>query len=427
MTTTHPGPAAAAVAQADPSDLDGAALLSCDQVAGLLRAAVAHGGGRLTSWRLDHIDAQPGHATTATYLAVVDWPFGPRRELLGASARVGQRLLSDERAVIFADGRREVAVWLHPHDPDLPGLARCSSPAALATLLNEHRALPEPIAAAQVAVETIGYRPRRRAVLKARVHTSRGIRVLYVKVLREEVFGAVQRRHELLLGAGVPAPPVLAATSDHVLVLAELTGRPLATAIFDPVPPCRAEDLVALLDAMPTAATRLPRRAPWVDALDHYADVVASALPHSEARLARLTRDIRSGLAASAETEPVAEPTHGDLHEGQLLVTGGAVSGLLDVDTVGPGRRVDDLACLVGHLSTVQRMNPLQAARVQRLLRTWLPVFDARVDPIELRLRAAGVVISLATGPYRGQEQNWRQETEAILDAAERLVRSAHG
>jgi aminoglycoside phosphotransferase len=154
---------------------------------------------------------------------------------------------------------------------------------------------------------------------------------------------------------------------------------------------------------------------------------VASALPQSQARLARLTRDIGTGLAAQAETDPVAEPTHGDFHEGQLLVTGGAVSGLLDVDTVGPGRRVDDLACLVGHLSTVQRMNSLQAARVQRLLRTWLPVFDARVDPIELRLRAAGVVISLATGPYRGQEPHWRQETEAILAAAERLVRSAHG
>ena len=85
---------------------------------------------------------------------------------------------------------------------------------------------------------------------------------------------------------------------------------------------------------------------------------------------------------------------------------------------------MDDLACLVAHLSTVQRMNTRQAARVQRLVRTWMPVFDARVDPVELRLRAAGVIISLATGPYRSQEPRWRQETMAIVDAAERLVRS---
>jgi hypothetical protein len=133
-------------------------------------------------------------------------------------------------------------------------------------------------------------------------------------------------------------------------------------------------------------------------------------------------RQIEAGLILGP---PGREATHGDFHEGQLLVAGGAVSGLLDVDTIGPGHRVDDLACLLAHLSTVQRMNTRQAARMQRLVRTWMPVFDARVDPVQLRLRAAGVVISLATGPYRGQEPRWRQETMDIVDAAERLVRSA--
>ena len=70
-------------------------------------------------------------------------------------------------------------------------------------------------------------------------------------------------------------------------------------------------------------------------------------------------------------------------------------------------------------------MSTVQAARVSQLVRTWMPVFDARVDPVELRLRAAGVVVSLATGPYRGQEPHWEAETEQIVDAAERLVRSA--
>jgi hypothetical protein len=106
-------------------------------------------------------------------------------------------------------------------------------------------------------------------------------------------------------------------------------------------------------------------------------------------------------------------------------VADGRVTGLLDIDTVGPGRRADDLACLVAHLSTVQRMSTVQAARVSQLVRTWMPVFDARVDPVELRLRAAGVVVSLATGPYRGQEPRWEAETEQIVEAAERLVRSA--
>ena len=68
-------------------------------------------------------------------------------------------------------------------------------------------------------------------------------------------------------------------------------------------------------------------------------------------------------------------------------------------------------------------MTASQAERVHTLIREWVPVFDRRVDPIELRLRAAAVVISLATGPYRGQEPGWEGETRRMIDSAEALVR----
>ena len=202
--------------------------------------------------------------------------------------------------MIFADGSREVAVWLYPNDPDLPGLARAASPAAVADLLNEHRALPQPVTPTRSLLETVGYRPRRRAVLRVIVRTPAGRVVFYVKVLREAAFAATLRRHELLIEAGLPAPPVAAATTDFVLVLRELSGRPLASAMFDSVPPCRAEDLVGLLDAMPTEISLLPRRAPWVDSVEQYAAMVAAALPELGARLASLTAAIRGGLAGRA-------------------------------------------------------------------------------------------------------------------------------
>ena len=41
----------------------------------------------------------------------------------------------------------------------------------------------------------------------------------------------------------------------------------------------------------------------------------------------------------------------------------------------------------------------------------------------ELRLRAAAVVISLATGPYRGQDIDWRQQTMGMIRSAGALVR----
>ncbi|GAA1434795.1 hypothetical protein GCM10009616_30060 [Microlunatus lacustris] len=401
---------------------DGAGLLTSAEVGDLLEAAVQHAGGRLAGWRLDHVDASPGRSTTATYAATVAWPGGVREELLGASARVGGRRGNDERAVIFGDGDREVAVWLYPADPDLPGLPRAAVPEELARLLTEHDVLGGPVHADELAVEVVSYRPRRRAVLRVRARRPSGAVTCYVKVLREAVFGPALERHTLLTRAGLPTPVVAAATRDCLLVLREVAGRPLARALFDEALPCRAEELVAVLDALPAAAAALPGRPPWADVVAGYAAVVAAALPALGPRLDRLTTAIAAGTAGEA---PGTEATHGDFHEGQLFVAGGRLTGLIDVDTLGPGRRVDDLACLLAHLSTVQRMDATQAVGLERLVRLWLPVFDARVDPASLRLRAAGVVVSLATGPYRGQEPDWAASTAAMVATAERLVASA--
>ena len=396
---------------------DGAGLLSSDEVGDVLEAAVSHAGGALVSWAIDHIDADPHRSTTATYSAIVDWAYGRRDELLGVSARARGLSESDARAEIFADGEREVAVWLYPNDPDLPGLARAAYPESVGDLLAEHQLVHPPAAASELSLEMIGYRPRRRAVLRVVV---RGRRTMYVKVLRDSAFEGVRDRHMVLAAAGVPAPRVLAATADRLLVLDEVPGTILAKAIFTDPSPCTAEQLIGVLDAMPAAVSRLERRAPWSASVEHYATMVIAAVPSQEERLTRLCAQIRRGL----EPLPLGhEPTHGDFHEGQIHVFGGRVVGILDVDTIGPGRRADDLACLIAHLSTIQRMNAEQTARVRNLLRAWVPVFDNRVDPVELRLRTAAVVISLATGPYRGQEPGWEQATLAMIDAAEALVR----
>jgi hypothetical protein len=400
---------------------DGSDLLTSAEAQEVLTAAVGHGGGRLVSWQLDHVDANPRRSTTATFHVVVDWPYGRREELIGVSARVDGTTRSDERAVIFGDGSREVAVWLYPNDPDLPGLHRAAFRDRFAGTLTDLGTLGRPVRPDQVRLELIGYRPRRRAVVKAVVDGPYGPEVFFVKALRERSFPGVLGRHQMLLDAGLPAPRIAAATADFLLVLRELPGRPLAAALFDDTPPIRAEDLVAVLDAMPAQVAALDRHRPWSDAVDQYARMVAAALPEAESMLVPMVDRIRSGLAGIPEGD---EPTHGDFYEAQLFVNQGRVSGILDIDTIGPGRRADDLACLVAHLATVQRMNADQAARVQRLITEWLPVFDRRVDPIELRLRAAAVAISLATGPYRGQEPDWQGETWQILRSADQLIRS---
>lgn len=397
---------------------DGSRLLTSPRVGPLLHAAVDHAGGQLGDWKLDHVDTNPEQSTTATYLAQVTWPWGQRSELLGVSARSGKLLPTDRGAEVFADGNREVAVWLYPHDPDLPGLPRAAFPDQLADLFNAEGLLGRPVTADSLEVTMIGYRPRRRAVVKVAVRD--GSEVFYLKVLRARRFDDVLERHRLLLEAGIPAPRVALVTPDHLLVTRELPGSSLASAIFGADDPCTAQQLIGALDAMPSAVAQLERRPPWSEAVSHYAAMVTSAVPDLGADLAWAAEQITSGLAGLA---PGQEATHGDYHEGQLRVADGRIVGILDIDTIGPGRRADDLACLLAHLSTIQRMNPAQEARVRDLLARWVPVFDERVDPVELRLRTAGVVISLATGPYRGQEVAWRETTAIMVRTAVALIK----
>ena len=403
-------------------DPDGSTLLTSGAVKDLLAAAVEHAGGSLFSWRLDHVDANPRRSTTATYSAAVDWPTGRRTELLGVSTRVRGRTPNDERAMIFGDGDREVTVWLYPADPDLPGLRRAAAPDAVAALLNEHRVLDHPVAGGDIALHMISYRPRRRAVLKAVINTSGGPRTFFIKVLRESGYAPTLQRHDLLRRARFPSAVLAAATADFILVFPHLPGRPLTKAIFDEAMPCTAESLIMLLDSLPSAVVGLPRRPPWTGAVATYAEMIAAALPSLDPQLRWLVGQVSSGLAG---LPPGLEPTHGDFHEGQLFVSNGVITGVLDIDTIGPGRRADDLACMIAHLSTMQRMTAEQAAGLSRLINLWLQVFDTRVDPVELRLRAAGVIVSLATGPYRGQEPNWPAETVRMIESAVSLVQSS--
>ena len=162
-----------------------------------------------------------------------EWPFGIRTELLGVSARVGGAAGTDADAVIFAAGDRQVAAWLYPRDPDLPGLVRAAFAEGVAQLLSQHLVLGRPVTPGQVRLELVGYRPRRRAVLRADVAGREGRETVFLKVLKDDAVAPTVRRHELLSEAGLPVPEVVAVTDDQVLVLPALPGRTLAHALFD--------------------------------------------------------------------------------------------------------------------------------------------------------------------------------------------------
>jgi hypothetical protein len=88
------------------------------------------------------------------------------------------------------------------------------------------------------------------------------------------------------------------------------------------------------------------------------------------------------------------------------------------------GRAGEDQAAMIGHLSLWQQISA-QPERTRRLGDRFLSAWDRRFDQGDLRRRAAAVILSLATGPFRVQRPAWPEETVRRIRLAESWVGSA--
>lgn len=378
------------------------ALLTGPDAAGILATALAAVGGELLSWRPRQVVHRPGLDTTMSYRARVRWPDGRATdETLAACTGA-----LPEGALVLDDGTTSVAAWRFPVDPQLPGLSRARDPAAVAALLEDLR-----LGTGAVELHTRAYRPRRRAVIEATGSRGR----LFLKVVRPDRVETLHQRHRLLAAAGIPVPRSLGWTTDGVLALEALPGQSLRHALRSRATRIPSgQEILALLEGLPGELMVGPRRRSWIDKAPHYAAVIAAALP-TEAR--RVT-NLAESLVAESHTGWL-DATHGDFYEAQMLVDRGHICGLLDVDTAGPGERLDDLACLLGHLSVLAQIDRARAPIINRAGARYLAAFDAAFAPAELRYRVAAVVLSLATGAHRVQEAGWRPATRRRLELAE--------
>lgn len=388
------------------------ALLTGPDVQDLLSAALATTDEELVRWRVRQVDHRPGSSTTVSYAARVRTAAGEHDQVLGASTGLPGAAAAPG-VLALSDGTTEVAVWRFPFDPALPALVTAMDEAAVRTLVTTYGVAPGPL-----SLHLRSYRPRRRAVVEVRAPGCR----LFLKVLRPKKVAELHERHRLLHGAGLPVPRSLGWSLDGLLVLEGRSGTSLRTRLReggDPAPDGAA--VLALLDGLPPETCALPARRSWTDEVAHYAAVIASALPVEADRC----RQLADRVLQVVGDVPATEPVHGDFYETQVLLDGGRISALLDVDTAGPGRRADDLACLLAHVSVLAQLEPSHQASSMALGARWLGAFEQRVDPVDLRARVAGVVVSLATGPHRVQEQDWQGATTARLDLAQQWLDSA--
>lgn len=387
------------------------ALLTGESAGELMTAVLAAVGGRLLRWAPTQVDHQPGRRTTVSYSARVRWADGSETaETLGASS--GR--LPDGTARL-SDGDTEIGMWRFPFDPDLPALPAACDHERMRRLV-ERAGLGVEVGAVRLRVRA--YRPRRRAVIEVAVPG--GGRV-FVKVVRPHRVRGLHERHRLAAAAGAAVPASLGWAEAGLVVLAGLPGRTLREMLLaEGAVQLDPESVIEVLDALPDTLAAGDRRRTWGQRAGHYADVITAAAPEL---------GLRAQAVADAVDHDAPEgpdvAVHGDLYESQLMMHGGRISGLLDIDSAGRGERLDDVGCLVAHLSVLARMHPQRAAEINRLNTRLERRFAEIHGRATLARRTAAVVLSLATGPHRVQERQWRLKTERRIALAEQWLRYA--
>ncbi len=87
-------------------------------------------------------------------------------------------------------------------------------------------------------------------------------------------------------------------------------------------------------------------------------------------------------------------PTHGDCYEANVFFDGSRAT-FIDLDTAGPGHRVDALACMLAHLAVLPQLSSYHYPQGNEVLAHWYAEFVQHVDPGALAVRVAGVLLSL--------------------------------
>lgn len=408
-------------------------VLTGDDAGELLRLAVIGSGRAGTPGR--HASPSPEGEIITDWLAQVDSvhhrpgagvSVGYKVTYAVAGVQVSEYLVASTADIpdgpgvaVLQDGIRTVRVWRRAQDPVLPGLDRALDPATVGGWLLEAGVGD----GAPARVQLLSYRPTRRAVIRASV----GEVTVYLKVLPERRARRLERRHQLLGAPEQLAPQVLARPLPTTLVIATAAGRPLAEAIAaartHPGDLPDPRDVVAWLDALPTGVLELGARSSWVDRIDFHAAAARGALPEEGSRIESIETGV-GNLLAERPTSPTV-PTHGDFYEANIFTAAGRVSGVIDLDSLGPGIREDDLATLLGHLAVLRSLAPTIYPHGDELVLEWFEVLARTCDPASLAARVAGVVLSLVAGTEHGQALQRLVTAEEWLDRAHHLAAAA--
>lgn len=323
-------------------------------------------------------------------------PNGPATDVVAATGDAIPKRLRDGHPA-------QALAWRIPDDPWLPGLASALSVPTVSAMLEGLGAAP-----ASIQLRLRAYRPTRRAVVQV-IHPGA---TLFLKVVPVRSVARLDAMHRAFDSA-VRTPRSMGWSQQlGIAVLEGLPGRTLREALADPraeLPPPGV--LGGILDALPLIPDANVVGGPTASVARHVA-LLEQVVPESRPALAALLE--ACSLAPAGEP---SDPVHGDFYESQILVERGSITGLIDIDRMGRGRRVDDWATLAGHLAAYAMSAP-DPGRVRAYGTKVIGIADKVVDPTELRRVTAAALIAMATGPFRVQSPDWPAATARRIAAA---------
>lgn len=409
----------------------------------LLRLALKTSGLELETWQRTHLFERPGAEASGVFEVTASSVEGTALlHLIASTVELSDEQQKAVGAVrLTSDGPEghthpAVHVWPHPADPELPGLAAACDAGQLGqritSAVTESGVAEQPPAAVE-ELSMVVLRPLRRAVLRASIREGGSdSRTVYVKVLRPERADLQLRRHAL-----APSAPRALSLGDGIVMIDQAAGLPLTEHLHRPglrgegadrectdgeaLRQLAPDTLLRPLDQLSLEAMSLPRRATQAERLEDYAGVAIRRGADQE-RVQKLCRGIRERILP--EPGPLV-PTHGDFHPANIFLelrTGEdetaalAPSALIDVDTLGPGYRADDIACLLAHLLTLPTLDPEGYAAVPEFTEQLWNHLAEQHDPTDLRSRVAGVLLSLIPSAQTGDRRS------AWLGMAERCL-----
>lgn len=313
----------------------------------------------------------------------------------------------------FVDSQRHVAVFRFPHDPRLPFLA---------TRMTD-------LAAKGATFEVLSYKPQRRCVVK--VTAADGSRSV-VRFYREDEYTNARKAYRQL---AVQSSGMLISHSDRHCTITtkwhegdKFFSKPLPEldSQFE-----RAGQWLGLFHQ--GINHKLPVVTPGdvLERLDLAVDALGQLMPCHRDRILRIAACIADALPLRVNR---LVRSHGDFHAGQLILkreTDSVEMNAIDWDHACNAPAGCDAGsfvahCLLEHFTSSDATGNAQFERqIDCFLNGYYGVDDNHTLPNRTQLDSYVVVamLQVAIQPFRSCHPQWREQTTALVEYAERLLR----